>query len=456
MKIAATAVSMDAARTFREMEQRLTGLNQTTATADPSGQPDDFSVRFARSLASSTQTQITARSTVGRISTGDESPVEIRNHQAGTPEQVLSQLAAQVIGQPVSVKAFQENPAPATVSAQQAPGTAPPLQVRGLELTSRTIYSQEETLLFSAQGSAQTTDGRAIAFELGLSMERTTVAMESASFGVSTLFIDPLILQFDAASPLLGDSAFSFDMDGDGAKEELACPGKGCGFLAFDRNRDGIINNGLELFGPTSGSGFGELAELDRDANQWIDEQDPVFAALSIWRPDSQGGESLQSLREAGVGAIAVVHAGTGFELQRPDGTVLGNVKASGIFLTEAGEVRSLQEIDLALPAPPAAPGSGGGQAAAHRFEAALQSLRGIISLQRLRLQVMLSGQRLEAVVANKEEQRDWLSEWLQTRDHWQAVVGGADQEKSASDDLEGRNVFHHLRRPASAARQAG
>jgi hypothetical protein len=439
MKIAATAVSMDAARTFREMEQRLTGLNQTTATADPSSLLDDFSVRLTRSLASSTQTQITARSVVGRINNGGDPPTETGNHQADASEQVLSQLAAQVLGQPVSIGTLQEIPAPTSLSAPPASGTARSFQVRGLELTSSTLYSQEETLLFSAQGSVQTTDGRAIAFELGLSMERTTVAMESSSFGVSNLFIDPLILQLDATSPLLGDRLFSFDMDGDGAKEVLACPGSGCGFLAFDRNRDGIINNGMELFGPTSGSGFGELAELDRDANQWIDEQDPLFAALLIWRPDGQGGESLQSLDEAGVGAIAVVHAGTGFELQRSDGTVLGTVKASGIFLTEAGEVRSLQEVDLALPAVPASHGPGGLQASVPRLKAALQSLRGIISMQRLRLQMMLAGQHLQVVAAKREEQRDWLSEWLQTRDHWQAVVGGAVQESSSAQDAEGR-----------------
>ena len=181
------------------------------------------------------------------------------------------------------------------------------------------------------------------------------------------------------------------------------------------------------------------MAELDRDANQWIDEQDPVFDMLSIWRPDGQGGESLQSLREAGVGAIAVVHAGTDFALQRPDGAVLGTVKASGIFLTEAGAVRSLQEVDLALPAVPASPGPSGAQASGSRLEAAMQSLRGIIGMQRLRLQMMLTGQRLAAVAVKKEEVRDWLTEWLQARDHWQAVVGGAGRESSSAEDAAGR-----------------
>lgn len=244
--------------------------------------------------------------------------------------------------------------------------------------------------MFSAQGTVQTTDGREIAFDLGLSMERHAVAVNSASLDMSTIFVDPLILQFDTASSLLSDRSFLFDLDSDGNTEQLACPGSGCGFLAFDRNRDGVINNGLELFGPSSGSGFGELAELDRDANQWIDENDPIFDQLLIWSQDGQGGEILQSLRTAGVGAIAVLHAGTAFQLESAAGDILGTLKSSGIFLTEAGEVRSLQEVDLALPAAATASDQGIVQSGESELDAAMQTLRVIINMQQLRLRMML------------------------------------------------------------------
>jgi hypothetical protein len=42
----------------------------------------------------------------------------------------------------------------------------------------------------------------------------------------------------------------------------------------------GRIDSGSELFGPATGSGFGELAALDGDGNGWIDENDDAFARL--------------------------------------------------------------------------------------------------------------------------------------------------------------------------------
>jgi len=419
MKIAATAVGMDAACTYKDVEQRCTGLSMGTEPVEIAGQTELFGIRLATMLASSTQTTLNCRSEVSRADGGSGATFTGGSQAAGT-ESALAQLAGQVIGQPVTLRASETTPS----SSSLAQAASPLFGVRTASLVNGVMYTQEESLLFSAQGTVQTGDGREIAFDLGLSMERRTVALETASMEVSTLFIDPLMLQFDLDSPLLGDSTFLFDLDSDGVGEDLACPGSGCGFLAFDRNSDGRINNGLELFGPESGSGFGELADLDSDANLWIDENDPVFDQLLIWSPDGQGGESLKSLREAGVGAIAVTNAGTGFRLEKGDGTVLGTIKASGIFLTESGEVRPLQEVDLALSGTQPDIGSNGEQGAGgHRLEAVLQSLREIISMQRLRLRTMLTAERLRRTVAEREEQQQLLSNWLQGRNEWQARI---------------------------------
>jgi hypothetical protein len=436
MKIAATSVSMDAARTYREVDQRFTGLSMGTAPAEISGQTDLFGIRLAAMLASSTQTELTCRSEVSQAS-GDSTTLSAGGTKETGTEATLAQLAGQVIGQPLSIRASEvdeTSPAPFTPLDQ---AVSPLLSVRTANLVSGTFYSQEESLLFAAQGTVQTTDGREIAFDLGLSMERSTMAFEYSAVEVSSLFIDPLILQFDLDSPLLGDSTFLFDLDSDGAAENLACPGSGCGFLAFDRNNDGAINNGLELFGPESGSGFGELAELDTDANQWIDENDPIFNQLFIWRPDGQGGETLMSLQEAGVGAISVLHAGTGFQLEKADGTILGTIKASGVFLTEDGEVRSLQEVDLALPGTQADIGTSGFHSSSHRLEAAMESLRDIISMQRLRLRMMLTGERLRNAVAKKEDPQDFLFNWLHARSEWQTQVEGGLGERNGLDPAE-------------------
>lgn len=420
MNIAATAVSMDAARTYKEVEQHITGVQIGQGTADRQGQADLFGTRLATMLASTTSTTLNCRSVVNRAgTTSSHLPL---NACTATEASPLAQLATEIIGQPVIITAA-ENGVPSLASGPPANFSTMPVMARTALLTSGTVYSQEESLLFTVQGSVQTADGRDIDFSLGLSMERQTVAAEMTSLNVSPLFIDPLVLQFDVDAALLVDSTFLFDLDGNGTREALACPGSGCGFLAFDRNRDGCINSGLELFGPQSGSGFGELAVLDSDGNAWIDENDPVFDQLSIWRPDGQGGESLVSLREAGVGAIAVFHAGTGFQLERADGSIMGKITASGIFLTEAGEVRALQEIDLALPGNQHNPIVADEERADGPLMAALLVLRDIISMQRLRLQLILGGERLRSMVAKRAEQQKLMFQWLHVREEWQTGI---------------------------------
>ena len=411
MYITATSLSMDASQTYKEVEQRVSGLTSTPA----SGATDGFGIRLASMLASTTQTQINCQSAICQTANNTAPSTPATDTSGQTT--LLSRMTEQVIGQSVTIRALQDSltTSSALRAMQQEP--APLASLQTVSFTSGTVYSQAASLLFSAQGTVQTADGREIDFDLGLSMEQTTVAVQTASFAVTGLFIDPLILQFDLDSPLLTDTSFAFDLDSDGDMEDLACPGSGCGFLAFDRNNDDRINNGLELFGPESGSGFGELAELDSDANQWIDENDPIFDQLLIWTHDGAGGEKLCSLKEAGVGAIAVTHAGTNFELRREDGTVAGTVAASGLFLTEEGEVRPMHEVDLAL--------AGTGEATTGNFFApesretqALQALRDIISMQRLRLRMMLTGKRMLDSPPETAQQRTFL-DWLQSQQQW-------------------------------------
>lgn len=54
-----------------------------------------------------------------------------------------------------------------------------------------------------------------------------------------------------------------------------------------------LVNNGSELFGPTNGNGFQELAEYDKDGNGWIDENDEIFGSLKIWAEDFRGDKQV-------------------------------------------------------------------------------------------------------------------------------------------------------------------
>ena len=135
----------------------------------------------------------------------------------------------------------------------------------------------------------------------------------------------------------------------DGETDTLCSLQPGTGLLALDLNNDQEINDGRELFGPTTGLGFQELAQYDFDLNGWIDKNDPIFSSLRIWRPGESRKSGLMSLSEAGVGAICLTHDKSGFQLKDRRNNLMGEVAATGIFLTEAGEVRPIQEIKLAL-----------------------------------------------------------------------------------------------------------
>jgi hypothetical protein len=103
----------------------------------------------------------------------------------------------------------------------------------------------------------------------------------------------------------LGDS-ISFDLDGDGQLERISAPSGDDALLALDRNANGRIDNGRELFGDQHGAsnGFAELSKYDDNQDGRIDLRDSVFAHLSLLRFDQHGQQHRQSLSAAGVSAI--------------------------------------------------------------------------------------------------------------------------------------------------------
>lgn len=142
------------------------------------------------------------------------------------------------------------------------------------------------------------------------------------------------------------DTRFEFDLDADGQKEQIALLSPGNAYLALDKNEDGQINDGSELFGPTAGQGFYELAKYDEDKNQFIDEADSIYDHLRLWFRDANGQERLIGLGDKNVGAIYLGHLNTPFELQQNQHT-LGDLASTGIYLNENGTTGFIQQIDL-------------------------------------------------------------------------------------------------------------
>ena len=139
------------------------------------------------------------------------------------------------------------------------------------------------------------------------------------------------------------------DLDQDGENETFSMLASGSGFLALDKDGDGKVSDGGELFGTQSGNGFADLAQYDEDGNGWIDEGDTAFAQLKIWAQGEHGQDQLLSLTEAGVGALFLGSQSTEFSLKDNQHQLQGQVRQTGVFLRENGTAGTLQQIDLAV-----------------------------------------------------------------------------------------------------------
>ncbi len=236
-----------------------------------------------------------------------------------------------------------------SVSSAQAASTEPPPQGFGLAYDYHESYSESETLSFSAAGVIRTEDGRQIDFSAQLHMSRQFVSEKNISIRAGEALKDPLVVNFPGSSLELGERNFIFDIDSDGAADQIAFVGPQSGFLSLDRNGDGIINNGSELFGAATGDGFAELAAYDLDGNGWIDENDAIYDRLRVWMRTGDGHDQLLALGEKGVGAIYLGHLTTPFSMKDAGNELLGQVRASSIFLGDNGSVGTIQQIDLAV-----------------------------------------------------------------------------------------------------------
>jgi hypothetical protein len=153
-----------------------------------------------------------------------------------------------------------------------------------------------------------------------------------------------------------------FDIPGQGTKEQHSWPVVGeAAWLALDRNGNGVIDNGTELFGnftpqpaPTSGArknGFLALAEYDKaeqggNGDGKISNKDSAYTVLRLWKDDSprdgitDAGELLP-LAEAGIISISLSYHdaaaqdrwGNSFAYRANATTTKGVVQARDVYV---------------------------------------------------------------------------------------------------------------------------
>lgn len=117
-------------------------------------------------------------------------------------------------------------------------------------------------------------------------------------------------------SPALGTR---FDLNANGKLEQIAWTRENGddAFLVLDRDGDGLITSGAELFGDKTEqpaalekNGFLALKVFDANGDNLIDARDPVFSQLRLWidvNKDGRNGEGeLKTLAASGVNSIEV------------------------------------------------------------------------------------------------------------------------------------------------------
>ena len=137
-------------------------------------------------------------------------------------------------------------------------------------------------------------------------------------FNNAKKLISPIVLDLDGdgvETKGLQNGVF-FDHDANGFAQQSGWVGRDDGLLAWDRNNDGQINDGRELFGSgtvlqngsNAANGFAALDDLDDNRDGKIDANDAAWASLRVWK-DANGdahtdaGELL-SLADAGIQSI--------------------------------------------------------------------------------------------------------------------------------------------------------
>ncbi|MGL1833013.1 calcium-binding protein [Rhodocyclaceae bacterium SMB388] len=141
-------------------------------------------------------------------------------------------------------------------------------------------------------------------------LRRDPLTLDLDGDGLETIGID-------AANPVF------FDHNGDGVRTASGWVLPDDGFLVLDRNGNGTIDDGTELFGDSTPlhdetgavigravDGFDALAQQDTNGDGVVDVEDANWSALRVWRDLNQDGVSqadeLFTLDELGIVALSV------------------------------------------------------------------------------------------------------------------------------------------------------
>ncbi|MCX6074536.1 MAG: hypothetical protein NTY39_09485, partial [Campylobacterales bacterium] len=247
---------------------------------------------------------------------------------------------------------------------------------------SMSVVSGEETNILLVSSTVLS------ATELGsISASVTSTEISSGESATTTLsYTTPIMLDmnFDGVHTVSMDQGILFDINADGYTDKVGWSDGIDAFLVHDLNRDGMVNDGRELFGSATtlanGSkaqdGYAALRELDENHDNQINSSDLLYKELSLWIDTNLSGfvdeGEISSLSDAKIASISLLSqtsrendngnliglkssyttaegktyaAGDIWLVTASDTTHCENLNAQGSFLSDTAFERIVQQI---------------------------------------------------------------------------------------------------------------
>ena len=119
---------------------------------------------------------------------------------------------------------------------------------------------------------------------------------------------DPLVLNLDNSDFSFDSQLIQFDLNADGELDYITQLSSGNSYLALDKNQNGIIDNGAELFGDALGSkdGFVELSLYDDNQDGLINANDRIFQHLLLLNFTESNSQKIVELASTDVNSISL------------------------------------------------------------------------------------------------------------------------------------------------------
>jgi hypothetical protein len=165
--------------------------------------------------------------------------------------------------------------------------------------------------------------------------------------------LSPVVLDLDGngVQTISSTQGVQFDLAATGHTGQYGWVGGNDGLLVRDINRDGVINDGSELFGvgtrladgSRAGNGYAAMAALDSNHDGKLDARDAAFGELKVWVDANHDGVTnigeLRGLVEVGVHSLNLAHTAS-------DRVDHGNAVALvGSYTTEDGATHEMADV---------------------------------------------------------------------------------------------------------------